>query len=152
MQKTRLMTSFRHGVRSHPYIMSAKFWTFSDPPTTHYVSIDAVLKFSKNCHFLNSPIQLFCWYNKGMVPNDKLRKNGKLSQISSEGLQVLKFPVKGLKSYHLSVSIAFNNSRQIQIRSIISWFSSFHNRVAADGQSHGLRSKSKPTTQLMILF
>ena len=67
-----------------------------------------------------------------------VRKNEKLSEMSAEGLQVLKFPVKGLKSYHLSVSIAFNNPRPTQIRLTFSWFSSFHNRVAADSQSHGL--------------
>ena len=73
-----------------------------------------------------------------MVSNDKLRKNGKLSEMSAEGLQVLKFLVKGLKLYHLSVSIAFNNSRPTQIGLIFSWFSNFQNKVAADSQSHGL--------------
>ena len=43
------MTSFRHGVRVHPYIMSAQFWTFSDPPTLYggfqleFVSISRVI-------------------------------------------------------------------------------------------------------------
>ena len=36
----------------HPYITSAHFWTFSDPPT-HYVSINTALKISKNSHFLD---------------------------------------------------------------------------------------------------
>ena len=38
----------------HPFITSANFWTFSDPPT-YYVSINTVLKVSKN--FLNPPTQ-----------------------------------------------------------------------------------------------
>ena len=57
-------------------------------PTNPLISMDTVLNVSKNSHFLNSPTQLFCWCNIGMVPNDKLRKNGKLSEMSAEGLQV----------------------------------------------------------------
>ena len=52
---------------NHPYIMSAYFWTFLDPPN-HNVSICTVLNVSKNCHFFNPPTRLFCWRNKWMVP------------------------------------------------------------------------------------
>jgi hypothetical protein len=52
---------------NHPYIMSAYFWTFLDPPN-HNVSICTVLNVSKNCHFFNLPTRLFCWRNKWMVP------------------------------------------------------------------------------------
>ena len=38
----------------HPYITSAHFCTFSDPPT-QYISKNTVLNVSKNCHFLNPP-------------------------------------------------------------------------------------------------
>ena len=43
------MTSFRHGVRVHPYIMSEQFWIFSDPPTLYggfqleFVSISRII-------------------------------------------------------------------------------------------------------------
>ena len=47
-------------IREHSYVTWAHFSIFSDSPT-HYVSIDPVLGVSKNCHFLNPPIQPFCW-------------------------------------------------------------------------------------------
>ena len=36
--------------RDHPYITSAYFWTFSDPPT-HYARINTVLNMSQNDQF-----------------------------------------------------------------------------------------------------
>ena len=46
---------FRHLIRDHPYITSAYFWTFSDPPT-HYVNLNTVLNVGQNGHFPNPPI------------------------------------------------------------------------------------------------
>ena len=57
----------------HPYIKSAHFWYFSDPPT-HSLIMSAeqhsstVLKVSKNGHCPNRPTKSFCWRNIGMVP------------------------------------------------------------------------------------
>ena len=41
-------------IGDHPYITSAYFWTFSDPPV-HYVSMNTVLNVSKNGNFPNPP-------------------------------------------------------------------------------------------------
>ena len=49
-------------VRDHPYVTSAHFWTFSDPPT-HPTSAKIVI-------FLTPPTQSLCWRNIGMVPKD----------------------------------------------------------------------------------
>ena len=38
------------------------------PESTHYVSINTVLKVSKSAHFLNLPTLSFCLRNVGMVP------------------------------------------------------------------------------------
>ena len=54
--------------RDHPYISSAYFWTFFDPPT-HNVSINTIV--NKNGHFLTPPTQSFCWRNIGMAPYRK---------------------------------------------------------------------------------
>ena len=52
-------------LRDHPYITSAHFWTFSDPPT-HPMSAWILLNVSKK--FLTPPTQSLCWRNIGMVP------------------------------------------------------------------------------------
>ena len=53
-------------LRGHPYITSAYFGPFWNPPT-HLISINAVLNVSKNGHFLDPPTQSLCWRNIGMA-------------------------------------------------------------------------------------
>ena len=59
-------------IRYHPYITSAYFWTFSDPPTHstthHYVSTNTVLNISKKYHYLSPPSPFADVNNKG-TPN-----------------------------------------------------------------------------------
>ena len=55
-------------LRDHPYITSAYFWTFLEPPT-HHVSINTLLNVSKNGSFLNPPTQSIYLRNVWMVPN-----------------------------------------------------------------------------------
>ena len=55
-------------LRDHPYITSAHFWTFSDPPTMSALSINTVLNVRKTGHFLDLPTQFFFWPHIWMVP------------------------------------------------------------------------------------
>ena len=101
-------------VWDHPYVTSAYFWTFSNPPTHYVSSTIIVLNIFKNCHFVNQPTQTFCWRNIGMVPIWPASKKSpcnpeflmKLDAHSGSSLCIFLF---GENIYHAIFTLFFQN-------------------------------------------